>query len=286
MGLHEVALNVGGNISLAAFWPDDWPEAAQATLAGAIIALISALLTTMVSLGLKSWFDSATIKTTHKLAVRSSILKVFHTYAGHYINPLSIASGELASYLEQYEILKALDFESSEKVQRKLEAAERAFYHLARFAKYRTAMTGTYGLRGVEPPPGVFLATTSAESRVWDWTPQLWALNVSNVDDEAALVDSLDNERRSGAEALAFLDLARKEGSKLHHLFISFSEWLENNEHLTEIVTVLNALNRLLDYELAQVFSPWYDDAPGPPDAEIAAMKELSKQAKERMGLF
>lgn len=287
MNASEVATIVGGDVSLALFsWPDDWPVSAQATLAAAIIAPVVGLVTAVVSAGLKWWFDLVTLKTTNQLTVRSSMLKEFHSYAGNYIIPLSVASGELASYLEQYETLKELEFESPEKEKRKSEAAERAFYHLTRFVKYRTAMTSTFSLRDVEAPLGVFLVTNVAERRVWSWTPQLWALNVWNLEDEASLVDSLDNERRSGGEALAFLKSIREDGSTLNNLFTSFVEWMEKNKHLSELVTVLYALNALLSYELARVYSAWYKDDPREPKEEIAAIEGLSKEAKERMGLF
>lgn len=267
-------------------WPGDWPVSAQATLAAAIIAPIVGLVTAVVSAGLKWWFDSVTLKTTYQLSVRSSMLKAFHSYAGNYIIPLSVASGELASYLEQYETLKQLEFESAEKEKRKSEAAERAFYHLTRFVKYRTAMTSTFSLRDVVPPLGVFLATNVAENRVWSWTPQLWALNIWNLEDEATLVDSLDTERRSGNEAIAFLNSAREDGSTLNRLFTSFVDWMEKNEHLRELATVLYALHALLSYELARVYSAWYKDDPREPKEEIAAIEGLSKEAKDRMGLF
>lgn len=274
---------VAGEISFAVWgWPEEWPAAAQATVVGAIVAFDG----TLFSAVLKWLFDSISLRTTYRLNVRSSVLKGFQNYAANYLVPLSVAAGELASYLRQYLEAKQSPPDQPSNAIQKSEAAQRAFYFLARFVKYQGAVSCRFNIRGVDPSLGVFLGSTAAESRIWDVMLPCWAFGIWNLQDEATLVEALHGQSRSADEALAFLERIRQGDSEVNRLFKAFIDWLESSDLLEEVIIALTALNALINHEVGRVYGPWYSDTPIEPKDAIGAIEGLSQETQTKLGLF
>ncbi|MCI0856667.1 MAG: hypothetical protein J4N98_08250 [Chloroflexi bacterium] len=266
---------IGGQIAFVySAWPTTWTTPAQATLAAAFITLSGTIL---ASVG-KFAFDSISLQTTHKLAVREKMLDRFYDYAGNYLVPFAAASGELAKYLD--ELLTAPhDL-------RKQSAGDGVLFATAQYVSIHSALVGTFSLPNVDRPLGLLLRSRAAEIRVWKLVIPPWALGVSTLEMESALIGDLHMRAGQMRPPTEFLALSRVEGSALNRLRrIILQALSEDPVHTARLMLVLRSLNLLLNYEMSKVYAAWYSDSEAEPTEILDAVADLPDTARARLGI-
>jgi hypothetical protein len=264
---------VGGLIYAGLKWPSDWQPAAQATLAAALVGLVG----TIGSVTIKYFVDERTLVTQHALDVRTRMLDRFYEYAGHYIMPLAAAAAETARYLTEY---------ASASPEKRTEKLDSAFYSAAQYVRLQAAFKSTFSLRGVDPPLGILLSSHQAERQVWNLTPQAWALGVSSLADESALLGALCGPNGEMRSPESFLKRAHDPKSPVYRGRQRFVARVTRDPALlTGLINVLNTLNLLINYEVGRVYAPWYADSPEEPKKELNDIKALSAEEKRKLGI-
>lgn len=261
---------------VALAWPNDWKPAAQATLAGALIAAAATSLSVLI----KYLFDSITISTKHRLDVREKILETFYGYAGHHLMPLSGAAGELAKYL--------LEFQATRRDQDRKKVWDSAFYCLAQYVRLQSALIGTFAVPEADRPLGLFLKSREREARVWDIMIPPWAFGVRSIQDQFLLIRYLP-EYNGDAEESNPATFRKKSRNKKHPLFTlrqTFEKWVGGHPHLAEIIDVLIVLSAVIDYEVRSVYDAWYIDTEPGPSASIKVIEQFPDHVKDRLGIF
>jgi len=254
-------------------WPSDLDAAAQTTLAAALVGLVG----TIGSVAVKYFVDELTLVTQHRLNVRTGMLEKFYDYAGHYVMPLAAAAGETARYLTEYQSA------SSGMRTQKLDSA---FYSAAQYVRLQATFKSTFSLPGVQPPLGILMGSHKAERRIWDITPPAWALGVSSLADESVLLEGLCGSDGNMRSPKAFIDCAHDPTSPVYRLKQAFAIRVTSDAVLlSDVISVLNTLNLLINYEVGMVYAAWYTDPPENPKDELKAIAALPPEQKRRLGI-
>ncbi len=263
-------------VFVAAAWPNSWEAAAQATLAGALIAVAGSSL----SIPVKYIFDSITLNTKHRLAVRANILEGFYGYAGHYLIPLAGATGELAKFLTE------LQWATTERG--RAQAFDGAFYALAQYIRLQSALIGTFALPGTDRPLGLFLKSIEREQRVWDVMIPAWAFGLRSFEQQTVLIQHLPEHEASTAEKTPALFIAHSRDRKhpLSPLRRRFETVISKHGHLPEMVDVLRVLSALIIYEVRSVYDAWYIDTEPGPSTSIKVIEQIPDDVKDKLGIF
>lgn len=262
-------------VFVAVGWPNNWKPAAQATLAGALIAVAGTSLSVLI----KYLFDSITLSTKHRLAVRGKILETFYGYAGNHLMPLAGAAGELAKFL--------LEFQRTTQRERE-RVLDSAFYSLAQYVRLQSALIGTFAVPGADRPLGLFLKSREREARVWDIMMPPWVFGVRSIQDQFLLIRYLPEHEGDAGETTP-AEFMRHSRDDTHPLFIlrqAFEQSVDGHPHLPEIIDVLIVLSALIDYEVRSVYEAWYIDTEPGPSASIKVIKQIPVEVKESLGIF
>ncbi len=239
--------------AVAVSWPSDWEPAAQATLAAALITLLSG----GGGLFLKAAFEKLRLETEHQLRIRAKIVESSHSYACDYLMPLASGAGELATHIEEY---RAAD---SEMPDRYLDAV---LYSLAQYVRIQNALTSVMPLPDGTRPLGLFLTSKESEDQVWDTMIPPWVFNLRTLGDQSHLISALYCSTPDSTEhpihlnpPHVFVELLQSSGT-LSTIRNNVREVLDNHQYLTEICTTLYALCDLVNYEVRVVLKAWYQD--------------------------
>lgn len=264
---------VGGLIYAGLNWPSDWEHEAQATLAAALIVLVG----TVGSVAVKYIVDQLALVTQHSLNVRLRMLDKFYEYAGHYVMPLAAAAGETARYLTEY---------ASASPERRAEKLDSAFYSAAQYVRLQATFKSTFSLPGVDPPLGILMSSHQAERRLWNLAPPAWALGVTSLTDESALLAALTDDDGKMRPPKAFIDCAHDPTSPAHRVRQTFvARVTSDSALLRDLINVLNTLNLLINYEVGRVYAAWYTDSAEDPKDQLKGIESLPAEQKGKLGI-
>lgn len=273
LGAAVTLMATGGGLYAGFNWPSEWEPQAQATLAAALIALVG----TLAGATVKAAFDEASLRTRHRNNVQSNMLDRFYTYAGRYLLPLAAAAAEAARYLREYS--------QSKTAQRRIAKLDNAFYSAAQYIRLHATFQNTFSLPNAEPPLGILLSSHDAERRVWNLVVPPWALGVSSLVEESILLEGLNNPQGKMRTPKEFIELAQDPSSPLHSIRQAFIA-KTTSANVLNLIDVLNTLNVLINYEVGQVFAPWYKDKPKYPKRELKRLESLPSEQKQKLGIF
>lgn len=273
--LLTVTFGVVGVLVYAGFnWPSDSKPGAQATLAAALIGLLG----TIGSVAVRSAFDQLTLITQHRLNVQSRMLDRFYDYAGHYVMPLAAAAAETARYLGEY---------GTETGSRQAEKLDCAFYSAAQYIRLYATLKNTFSLPNVDPPLGILMSSHEAEERIWQITPQPWVFGVSSLADESLLVAAVTTEDGKLRPAAELIGCSHDSTSPLHRIRQTLVTRVTSDPVLLrDLISVLNTLSLLINFELGKVYAPWYSDSRREPKEELAIIAALPAKQKRKLGVL
>lgn len=266
------------------FWPTEWEPAAQATLAAAVVGLVGALVGVLLAPPAKWVLDQVSLHTKHQLAVRSQVLVRFHDYAATYLYPFHSASGDLSTYL--------MEFDQAQRRQREDEALDGAFYALARYTYFYHVLSGQIAPRETSRPEGIFLSSRDGEDLVWKLCIRLWAFGVRTIRDEAVLVNELVRIDGSFESADQYLEKINNTSlligttATLKTVFSGFARTMAiGHQELRDIATVLRVLCAVLGHELWRVWTPWYGSQARLPRQTFKPIKNIPQSRLQRIGV-
>ncbi len=246
------------------FWPTDWEDAQQATLAVPLITATAAIITGL----LKAIFEELSTRAAHERNVKAKLLERFLENRATYLEQLNAVAGELAVSLDAVADYPSdsghLDF---------------AFYHSARYLELVAALRARF--QRLVPPqymPGFVLQSQDAEHRIWDLILEPWAFGYSTSAQQSALLESLrgapttDGKRDlvSPQDFVKARDATGTEvGEHLRTAWTNLKQRVKDPPYARAMARVLMVLNKLLTYEIATVLQAWYGKSSEYPTAEI-----------------
>jgi hypothetical protein len=267
-------------VAVTLSWPSDWDTAAQATLAAALITLLSG----GGGLFLKSAFEKLRQETEHQLGIKAKIIESSYAYGCDFLMPLASSAGELATHITEY-----IDAPNADMREHHLDAA---MYSLAQYIRIQNALTGVIPLPDGTRPLGLFLTSKQAEDLVWDTIMPPWVFNVRTLSDQSELVWALYCHQPDRVDHPVHLNPPHRfvellnSSPTLSTIRSRFRDVLDNSPYLTEMCATLYSLCALVNYEVRVVLKAWYHD-----DAEaqlegLATVRQFSNETKAALGLF
>lgn len=255
-------------------WPKSWEPAQQASLAGALIALVGGIFAVVG----KWFFDRISINTQHVLSVRENIIGRFYKYAGNYLAPLAGTAGELNKYLAEFRIAQ-----DAVHTQMEQDALHATLFYLSKYIQLQYVLRGQITLPNIDPPEGIFLVSPESEELVWALMIPPWAFGIETLEQQSLLVQELTKHSQ-----VEFINLCQDQSSDLHglgqHVDAALKEDWPNK--ISDLSDTLHAFNLILAYELTMVYSPWYRKSAPYPRHALATVLDLPEDRRDRIGIF
>jgi len=220
-------------LSFKSFWPEEWPEAAQATLAAAITAGIVSILGTY----LKFVFDQISSKTEYDQKTSGKMLSKVHTYAEEYYFPLGAYAGSSASQLNKIRLNKKAS---------RIEEKQLALFFITKYFQYVLKLSIKMG--------GLILLQN------FDSELYLEQLNARTRGNLKLTTDQICRLQKS----IALEDTPRDFSIEIHgnseltKIYETFEKWLENNSNVKKTITYFRCYEELMHHELNSIYRSWY----------------------------
>lgn len=215
------------------FWPRNWPEAAQATLAAAITAGIVSIF----GICLKFIFDQISSETIYNQKISEKMISKIHTYAEKYYIPLGVYARESAFQLN--DILKKAQASTEQDKQC-------ALFSITRYIRYRFELTTKRG--GI-----IFFQNFNSEV-------DLSRLRINALQYLKLTPEQKSRLQKSIALEDTFLDFSIKtRGEKeLKKIYEAFKIWLKNYGNVKITIKCFRCYDELMFHELNSIYKPWY----------------------------
>ena len=113
-----------------------------------------------------------------------------------------------------------------------------------------------------------------------------WALGVSTLEDESAVITALSLDSGGMRPANEFIALAYDATSPLYKVREAFVSKATRRDLAEDFLDVLDTFNRLLIYEVGRVYTPWYTDTPEFPKTSLKRLEGLPRERKDDLGIF
>jgi len=267
-------------VAIAVSWPSHWEAAAQATLAGALITLLSG----GGGLFLKAAFEKLRLETEHQLGIRAKIVDSSYAYGCDYLMPLASGAGEVATHIQEYR-------DTTDAVMRD-HHLDAVIYSLAQYLRIQNALTSVMPLPDGTRPLGLFLTSKESEDQVWNTMIPPWVFNLRTIDDQSRLISALYCSTPDSVEHKthlnpphAFVELLRS-SELLSAIRSDVRHVLDTNQYLPEICTTLYALCDLVNYEVRVVLKAWYQSDSEAQLQRVETVRAFPDQTKLALGLF
>lgn len=213
------------------FWPEKWPEAAQATLGASIIVGIISFLGS----SLKFIYDDISSETEYDKKISEKMLLNVYTYAEEYYIPMVTYAVSSASQLY---IIQTKDATTQHK--------EVALFYIIKYLQYIQKLL-------LEKGGQILLRNYNSEFCI----QKLITGITSNLNLTTYQINRLQKSVTLEDTPLDF-SLKIKTDKDLIKIYEIFEKWLENNSNVEKTIQYFRCFNELMCYELNTIYMPWY----------------------------
>lgn len=241
-------------------WPEEWPGAAQATLAAAIMATIVSIL----GIYLKFFFNQINYETEYNKKISEKMMLKLHKYAEKYYLPLARYAGSSADQLEK--ILTSAKASPQEK--------QLALFFITKYFQYGLNLSSERGCI-------IFLKDFNSESNLKTLNLRvrqnlgLERIDICKILKHITLTDT-------------FLDFSDKVKSnkELKEICKTFEESLNesllnnNGIEVKKQIIYFRCYNELMYHQLNSIYWPWYRTDPPQMSAICDKVCRILKEEK------